>query len=97
MITCLIFVLDGIGRHNATSESLYDHLSKIQAARGLGDFPILEYKYSNDRLFQAFTEGMEAVQSADNYAYVWMDDQSPKYDEQQPVFEKFHKLVKEAL
>lgn len=97
MINCIIIVMDGIGDFDHDSRILTEKIEDLEHEGILSDVPVLKYSYSDDRLFQAFTEGMEAVREPRGYAYVWEDTQSPRYEEQHELYSKIETIVKKYL
>lgn len=97
MINCIVIVMDGIGDFDHDSRILTKKVEDLEREGKLADVPVLRYSYSNDQLFQAFTEGMEAVREPGGYAYVWEDTLSPNYEEQHELYSKIESIVKKYL
>jgi len=58
---------------------------------------IARYSFDTDDLCNAFTAGLDAVGDPAEYAYVWEDTLSPKYEEQHKIYSKFEEVLQDYL
>lgn len=98
MINCIVIRNEGIGTKDFDHNVLYDAIRDLISTGEIEYASLIaQYSFPTDVHFAAFTSGMEAVGVSDEYAYVWEDTQSSKYEEQHEDYSRFEKLLKDYL
>ena len=98
MINVILIRCEDIGTKDHDPDILLSAVKKIIAS-GEIDYVSLtaRYIFDNKELFEAFTTGLDAVGDPADYAYVWEDTLSPKYEEQHGIYSKFKEVLQDYL
>lgn len=97
MINVIVILLEDIGKKDFDNDVLFETVKNLHEKGKIEGAPVLSYKFSNYELFSAFTTGMEAVGKAEDYAYVWEDNMSPRYEEQHENYSRFEVILKHYM
>ena len=98
MINCIVIRNEEIGKKDYDINVLYAAVQALVDSGEIQYAPLVgKYSFSTDAQFTAFTSGMEATGASSEYAYVWEDTLSPKYEEQHENYSRFESLLKDYL
>lgn len=98
MINVILIRNEGIGTKDHDSGVLLEAVRELVASGEIEHAPLVgKYSFPSDEHFIAFTTGLEAAGTLSEFAYVWEDTQSTRYDEQHDTYSKFEKALKDYL
>ena len=97
MINCIVILHEYVGKKDHDMNVLYEYIQNLKKDGRLEYASLMKYSYENDEQFDAFTQGMEAVGTSDDYAYVWEDTNSPKYEQQHKNYRRFEELLEDYI
>lgn len=98
MINVILIRCEDIGTKDHDPDILLGAIKELIAS-GEIDYAslIARYSFATSDLFDAFTSGLDAVGDPADYAYVWEDTLSPKYEEQHKIYSEFKEVLEDYL